>query len=127
MGFLDNLEGSLKNLESSNERDPSAFQRRQDDRARAIAVAPWAEKLKDSAYTKQLFDKAAIAGHRNRTKVYMAWLDNTLRLEAKGRRLELRPASDGIFADFIEPDGRTASKVLDLNSDPQALIDEWLG
>ena len=127
MGFLDNLEDSLKNLESDQERDSSAFQRRESDRAKAIAIAPWAEKLKDSDYTKQLFDKAAIAGHRTRTKVYMAWLDSTLRLEAKGRRLELRPAPDGIFADFVEPDGRRSSKNLDLSNDPQALIDEWLG
>ncbi len=126
MGFLDNLEDSLKNLESSDERDGSQAQRREGDRARALAIAPWSEQLKGSDYTRQLFDKAALAGHRIRTKIYMAWLDSNLRLEAKGRRLELKPTSDGIVAEFIEPDGQTHTQPVDLSSDPQLLLDQWL-
>jgi len=126
MGFLDNLEDSLKSLESQEERDPNVHQRRQDDKARVLAVAPWAEKLKTSDYTKKLFDEAAAAGHRIRTKVYMAWFDTTLRLEARQRRLELRPTSDGIVAAFIEPDGETKTERLDLGGDPAALISKWL-
>ncbi len=127
MGFLDNLENSLKSLESREERDPNAHRKREDDRTRALAVAPWSEKLRNSNYTKQLFDNAAAAGHRIRTKVYMAWFDGTLRLEARERRLELKPTPDGIVAEFAEPDGRSRTRPVDLDSDPQELIAEWLG
>ena len=126
MGFLDNLENSLKSLEARDERDPGEHKRREEDRARAVAAAPWAEKLKNSDYTKKLFDQAAIAGHRMRTKIYMAWFDSTLRLEAKGRRLELRPTPDGILAAFIEPDGTVHTQPADLETDPQHLLDQWL-
>jgi len=127
MGFLDNLEDSLKSLESQDERDPNQHRRRQDDRARVLAAAPWAEKLKTSDYTKKLFDEAAVAGRRIRTKVYMAWFDTTLRLEARGRKLELRPTPEGIVSEFIEADGQTTTEPLDLSGDPAALISRWLG
>ncbi len=126
MGFLDNLENSLKSLEKADERDPTAHERRTSERAKALAVAPWAEKLKTSDYTKQLFDKAAVAGHRMRMKIYMAWLDGDLRLEARQRRLELKPTSEGIVADFVEPSGDSRREAVDLNGDPQALLDSWL-
>src|SRR5438874_7208240 len=118
MGFLDNLENSLKSLESREERDPHEHKRQQDDRARAVAAAPWAEELKNSQYTKDLFDKAAVAGHRIRAKVYMAWFDGTLRLEAKGRVLELRPTPDGITAEFAKSDGERVNETVDLKEDP---------
>jgi hypothetical protein len=127
MGFLDNLENSLKSLESQDERDPTEHLRRQNERADALAAAPWAEKLKTSDFTKKLFDEAAIAGHRIRTKVYMAWFDTTLRLEAKHRKLELRPTANGIVAAFIEADGETKTEPLDLSGDPSTLIGRWLG
>ena len=128
MGFLDNLENSLKSLESQEERrDPAQVKRREEDRKLALAAAPWAEKLKNSDYIKQLFDKAAVAGHRIRAKVYMAWFDTTLRLEARERRLELKPTPEGIVAEFGEPSGALQTKPIDLNGDPQMLIDEWLG
>lgn len=128
MGFLDNLEDSLKSLEAQDERDSgSNHRKREEERARLLAEAPWAEKLKASAYTTQLFDKAAAAGHRLRTKVYMAWFDNTLRLEARERRLELRPTAEGISAVFAEPDGSSKTQAVDLEGDPQTLLDQWLG
>lgn len=127
MGFLDNLEDSVKSLEKQEERDPNAHQRRLDDRARALAVAPWAAKLKTSDYTKKLFDEAAKAGHRIRAKVYMAWFDTTLHLEAKQRKLELRPTPDGIVGVFIEHDGESRTEAIDLNGDPAVLIHAWLG
>lgn len=126
MGFLDNLENSLKNLESREERDPGEQQRRAEERARASEIAPWAEQLKAADYTKRLLDEAAIAGHKIRTKIYMAWFESTLRLEARGRRLELRPTGAGIFADFIEPDGNTRSQPVDLAGNPKTLLSEWL-
>jgi hypothetical protein len=126
MGFLDNLEDNLKTLEREDERDGSAHERRQSERASALAAAPWAEKLKSSPFTSDLMNKAAEAGHRIRAKVYMAWLGNTLRLEVRGRKLELRPTADGIQAVFLEGADEVRSHPLDLSSDPGNLLDEWL-
>jgi hypothetical protein len=127
MDFLDNLENSLKNLESREERDPGAMQRQQDERSRALQAAPWAEKLKSSDYTRKLFDQAAAAGHRLRAKIYMAWLDNVLRLEVKGRWCELRPTANGIEAEFILPDGTSQKETIDLAGAPEELLGHWLG
>jgi hypothetical protein len=127
MDFLDNLENSLKNLESREERDSSAVQRRQDERSRHLQVAPWAEKLKNSDYTRELFNQAAAAGHRLRAKIYMAWLENVLRLEVKGRWCELRPTPDGIEAEFILADGSSRKENIDLTGSPERLLEQWLG
>ena len=54
MGFLDNLENSLKNLETADERAADSLQnaqRREDERVRAQAAAPFAEQLKSAPYT----------------------------------------------------------------------------
>ncbi len=91
MDFLDNLENSLKNLEQQEERDSNAVARQMDERRRAAEIAPWADALKKSSYVQNLFEKAAIAGHRLRSKIYIAWLENTLRLESKGRWCEIQP------------------------------------
>jgi hypothetical protein len=127
MSFLDNLENSLKSLESREERDPDAGKRRQDERARTLAAAPWAEQLKSSPFTQTLMEKAALTGHRLRTKIYIAWMDTTLRLEAKGRKLDLEPTPTGIRANFIEPDGTISQRTIDLASDPEDLLKNWLG
>ena len=126
MSYLDNLESSLKNLESQEERDPREHQRRQEERTRAVAVGPWAEQLKTGPYTQKLFEQAAIAGHRIRTKIYMAWFDDMLRLEARERRLEFRPTAEGIVAAFIETDGATKTQAVNLKSDPAELLKQWL-
>jgi hypothetical protein len=127
MSFLDNLENSLKNLESREEQDPNAAHRRSEERARTMAIAPWAAQLKNSEFTKVLLEKAAQTGHRLRTKIYVAWLDTTLRLEAKGRKLDLEPTADGIRANFVEPNGEASHRSVDLNADPGALLRDWLG
>jgi hypothetical protein len=126
MSYLDNLESSLKSLESQEERDPREHQRRQEERKRAVAVGPWAEQLKTSPFTQKLFEQAALAGHRIRTKIYMAWFDDMLRLEARERRLELRPTAEGIVVAFIEPDGATKTQAVNLASDPTQLLQQWL-
>jgi len=127
MSYLDNLESSLKNLESQEERDhPREHQRRQEERKRAVAVGPWAEQLKNGPFTQKLFEQAALAGHRIRTKIYMAWFDDMLRLEARERRLELRPTAEGIVAAFIEPDGATKTQAVNLAGDPTQLLQQWL-
>ena len=127
MSFLDNLENSLKSLERQDERDPTQGVRREEDRARTLAAAPWAEQLKNSTYTKDLFEKAALAGHKLRTKIYMAWFDTTLRLEAKGRTLELRPTPGGIVSEYETPSGEPVKHSVDLESNPDELLNHWLG
>ncbi len=127
MDFLDSLENSLKNLESQQERDPGAATRRNEERARSLAVAPWAEQLKSSQFTKDLLEQAAVTGRRLRTKIYVAWLESTLRLEARGRRLDLEPTPHGIEANFLEPDGESSRTRVDLTSDPSDLLRAWLG
>lgn len=127
MGFLDNLENSLKSLESQDERDGAEQLRRSDERARTAAAAPWAEKLKNSEYTRKLFDEAAVAGHRIRAKIYMSWMDTTLRLEAKGKVLELRPEPQGIIAQYMRSDGETVTRPVDLEGAPDQLLSDWLG
>ena len=126
MGFLDNLENSLKSLESQEERDPNAAVKRQDERVRALAIAPWAAQLKDSKFTKDLFDKAAVAGHRRRTKIYMAWVDTTLRLEARGHVLTLKPTTAGIVSEYINSAGEETTEAVDLNEAPDGLLERWL-
>ena len=127
MGFLDNLENSLNALERQDERDTGSRQKQEDERKRILAVRPWAEQLKNSEYTQKLFEQAAIFGHRIRTKIYVAWLENNLLLEARGRRLALRPTADGIVAVFMEPDGNTHTEPLDLAGQPEVLLQKWLG
>ncbi len=126
MSFLDNLENSLKSLESQEERDPNAAIKREDERVRVLAVAPWAEQLKNSKYTKELFDKAAVAGHRIRTKIYMAWVDTTLRLEARGHVLELKPTTNGIVSEYLNNAGERNTEAVDLNGTPDGLLERWL-
>ena len=126
MGFLDNLESSLKSLEASDERDPNEAARRQADRSRSVSIRPWADKLKNSDYTKQLFDRAALAGHKIRAKIYIAWLEDSLRLEARGRILELKPTTEGVVAQYTQQDGTPVLHPVDLESDPATLLDEWL-
>lgn len=130
MGFLDNLESSLKSLESEGERDGSEVLKRDEERNRRFAAAPWADQLRQSEFTRKLFDEAAVTGHRLRTKIYIAWLDTTLRLEARGRSLELRPTANGIVAVFIpvpgEGQGTEHERPLGLESNPADLLTEWL-
>jgi hypothetical protein len=65
-------------------------------------------------------------GHSLRTKIHVAWLGTTLRLEARDRRLELRPSASGIAAVYIEGGKEERSEPLDLAGDPEQLIRQWL-
>src|SRR5436305_11355269 len=105
MSFLDNLENNLKSLESREEGNESAEQQqrqRERDRAQAQAAAPYAEELKKGPFTAELLKQAARVGFEKRTKVHIAWLGSTLRLEARERRMELRPTASGVVAAQIE-------------------------
>jgi len=129
MSFLDNLENSLKSLESSEEAAESRLRehdRRQSERARTLATAPWAEKLKGSPYTAALLKQATAAGFEKRAKVYISWIGTSLRLEAKGRKLELQPTSEGIIALFSGEGVEPHSQPVNLEGDPDALVQKFL-
>ena len=126
MGFLDNLEESVKSAEArdqaaeTGEREQS---QREIERARARAAAPWAEKLRNSPFTAELLRQLTRIGHTRRTKIHMAWigLPPYLRLEAREKRLELRPTPEGIVAAFFEREGEARSKPVDLQGSPEDL------
>ena len=127
MGFLDNLESNLKDLESGQERDPNERKRRESERASTLAAAPWAEKLKNSPYTQELLKAATHAGYQARKKVNMAWLGTNLKLELQGRTLALSPTPDGIVA-VISQDGKEEQRhSVDLAASPGELVRQWLG
>ena len=130
MSFSDNLENSLKNLESIDERDPAGARRkerqRQSQRAHVMAAAPYTEKLRNGKFTSGLLTHSARIGHGLRTKVNIIWIGNSLRLEARDHRLELRPAPEGVMAHFLVDGKETRKQKVDLNGDPELLAKEWL-
>jgi len=121
MSFLDNLENNLKALESLESGGLDDRKRRELERDRAIASAPWAERLKNSPYVGKLMRDLTRAGFSRRMKVHFVWIGRTLRLEAMGERVELQPTPGGIEAVF--PDHRVP---VDLQGEPDALIGEWM-
>ncbi len=129
MSFLDSLENNLKSLESQEEaKDAAERQQREREsrRANAQAAAPFADELKKGPFTAELLKQAARVGHSMRLKVHIAWLGSTLRLEARERRLELRPVPDGVVAVWIENHQETRTDRIDLQSNPESLVREWL-
>lgn len=127
MGYLDNLESTLKNLEGNKERDSAEDRsRREHERAQAIAAAPYADALKRAPFTMALLDHATRIGFSQRTKVNIAWIGTTLRLDAKERRLELKPTGQGVIAVFSRAGQELATSPVDLKSDPEKLARQWL-
>ena len=130
MSFLDSLENNLKALESQEERDPEKRKRdleaRQAERDAALLLAPHVETLKSGPYTQQLLSAARTIGHRLRTFVDIVWIGSTLRLDARARRLELRPTPEGILAVYMEDGQELRSELLDLSGAPEELIRHWL-
>jgi hypothetical protein len=126
MSFLDNLENNLKALESREEGGLDEGNRRELEKARAKASAPWAERLKQAPWTQNLMQQATRAGYQRRIKVNLAWIGTTLRLEARGHRLELRPQPDGIAAVFLRGTEESKTGAVDLKKDPRKLVAEWM-
>jgi len=129
MSFLDNLESNLKNLESREERgsrNSHNARSRESGRAEAQASANYAAELRSSPYTAELIRHATRLGFATRTKVHLAWLGATLRLEARGHKLELRPTPEGILAAFIENNAEVRTARLDLGGNPESLARDWL-
>lgn len=130
MGFLDNLENTLKANESREERDPVQMRRNQkqaeDERARAKAAQPYAEELRNGKFTADLLNEVSRISHGLRTKVYITWIGTTLRLEAREHRLELTPGPDSVTA-VTSVDGKpTGNQSIDLKKSPKALAEKWL-
>jgi len=129
MSFLDNLENNLKSLESTGQgREDAGRQQKARDqsRAQALASAPYAEALKNGPFTAELLKQASRVGFATRTKVHIAWLGPTLRLEARERRLELRPTAKGVVAVYIE-DGKDArTEPVDLKGNAESFVRAWL-
>jgi hypothetical protein len=126
MSFLDNLENNLKALESREERAPGPKQRSELERNRAKAAQPYIEQLRNSKFTRELLDRAVTMAHELRTKVYINWSGNSLRLDARERRLELQPTPDGVFAVFSTGYDVTTREKVDLNGDPAKLARAFL-
>jgi hypothetical protein len=129
MSFLDNLENNLKSLESREEGNESAEQQRkarERDRAQAQAAAPYADELKKGPFTAELLKQSARLGFEKRTKIHVAWLGSTLLLEAREKRLELRPTGSGVVAVYLENGQETRTEPLDLAGNPEAFLRAWL-
>ena len=129
MSFLDNLENNLKSLESSEqgkEDAERAHRTRENERAQAQAIAPFADQLKNGPYTAELLKQAARVGFALRTKVHVAWLGKSLRLEARDKRLELRPTANGLVRVYSENGEEIRTEPLDLEGSPEELVRSWL-
>ncbi len=128
MGFLDDLENTLKNAERGAEREDekSAGVSRAAELAALRAAAPNAEVLKKGQWTQDLLTQAVTLGHAQRTRVGMAWIGTTLRLEAKEKRLDLQPTASGIYAIYFVDGAETKREAVDLKSDPGVLAKKWL-
>jgi hypothetical protein len=130
VSFLDNLENNLKALESRDERNPEALAReaaaREAARTAALAIAPYADALRNGPFKDGLLTACRDIGHRRRLLVRPVWVDSTLRLEAGAKKLELRPTPNGVLAIFFEAASEQASIPIDLSSDPVTLAEKWL-
>lgn len=121
MSFLDNLENNLKALENLESGGIDDRKRREAVREREIASAPWAERLKNSAYIGKLMRDLTKAGFARRMKVHFVWIGRALRLEAMGERVELEPTPVGVEAVFAD-----RRLPIDLDGEPDALVGTWM-
>jgi len=131
MSFLDNLENNLKSLENREERDPEKVkrdqERRQAERDAAIRRAPYVETLKNSAFTNELLTQCRTIGHSQRMLVQFTWIGESLRLDAKAKRMELIPTEHGLVAAFSEDGSETGREKVEPQTDEAArLARRWL-
>ena len=131
MSYLDNLENNLKALENQEERDPQKVKREQErreaERTAALLRAPHAEALKNSPFTLELLTQCRAIGHQQRVLVQFTWLGETLRLDAKGKRMLLAPTSEGITAVFSVNGDETGRTTIDPRADDAGeLARRWL-
>jgi hypothetical protein len=131
MGFLDNLENTLKALERQEERDPEKQkrdrERREEERNASILRAPHVEALRNSAFTSELLGQCRVVGREHRVLVQFTWLEDNLRLDAKEKRMELVPTAEGIVAVFYKDGTEIGQEKVDPEKDDAAaLAKRWL-
>ena len=126
MSFLDNLENNLKALESQEQGGIDESNQREAAKKRAVAEKPWADRLKSDPWTTSLMQRATQAGFERRVKANLIWVGTTLRLEARGQRLELRPGPTGVTAVFLQGTDAVAEEAVNLGGDPAKLIANWM-
>lgn len=129
MSYLDNLESNLKSLESSQERGEERAREaksRASEKARSLAAAPYAEALRSGSFANDLLAHATRIGFSKRIKVQPTWLGNTLRLQARELRLELRPTPEGVMAIYFEDDEEKGSEIVSLEGSAEELATRWL-
>lgn len=131
MSFLDNLENNLKALESREETDPETVkrdrERREAERNAALLRAPHAEALKNSAFTSELLTQCRLLGREQRLLVQFTWIGESLRLDAKTKRMELVPSAEGITGVFSVSGAETGRVRVDPQTDDAAVLaGRWL-
>ena len=131
MSFLDNLENNLKALENREEKDPEKVrrdqERREAERNAALLRAPHVEALKNSAFTSELLAQCRTIGHGQRVLVQFTWIGESLRLDAKAKRMELTPTTEGIMVVFSLDGVETGRSTADPRADDAAaLARRWL-
>jgi hypothetical protein len=131
MSFLDNLENDLKALENREERDPEKVrrdqQRREADRTAALLRAPHVEALRTSPFTSELLTQCRAIGHGLRVLVQFTWLGEGLRLDAREKRMDLTPTTEGIAAVLSLNGEEIGREIIDPTvDDPAALARRWL-
>jgi hypothetical protein len=132
VSYLDNLENNLKALENQEEKDPEKVQRdrerREAERNAALLRAPFVEALKSSAFTSELLTQCRTIGHGQRVLVQFVWVGETLRLNAKNKRMDLMPSAEGIVAVMSLDGMETDRATVDPNKDDAgALARRFLG
>jgi hypothetical protein len=131
MSFLDNLENNLKALENREERDPEQVRREQErretERNAALLRAPHVDALKNSAFTTELLTQCRTIGHGQRVLVQFTWIGESLRLDARAKRLELTPTTEGITAVCSVNGLETERTKVNLQTDDaEGLARRWL-
>jgi hypothetical protein len=130
MSFLDNLENQLKALEAREAFDAAADQRRraaqEAGRRDAELTAPFAESLRNGPFTSELLTACRLIGHPLRLLVRPTWLGDTLRLEARSKRVDLVPTPQGVIARFFEDGEEQAACKVDLKSNAADFARSWL-
>ena len=89
--------------------------------------APHVEALRNSAFTSELLTQCRTIGHGQRVLVRFTWIGESLRLDAKEKRVELIPTSEGITAVFTVDGGETGRVTVDPQADDAAeFARRWL-
>jgi hypothetical protein len=129
MGFLDNLENTLKAAERAGEREDAkgAHVSRAAEMEAIRAAGPNAELLKKSQWTQELLTHCVTIGHGQRVRVGMAWIGTTLRLEAREKRMDLEPTAAGVTAIYTVDGVETGREAVVIGTDAAGLARKWLG